>query len=165
MSTMRAIDTTPSSNRFRAGQGQLDLARRRLLRFLDEDPHDHDAPTHGCHVQRSRNSTATLQPHFPQPALQMLDMRLTHTLQTLFFNQLRDTRQPRPHVFRQGIDLRLDGFVQGLDRPAHILVYQKRYTKLPCGLSSITATRWSRNRPWGGKVPAIFGPSADERAG
>jgi len=55
----------------------------------------------------------------------MLDMRLAHAFQTLVLDELRDTREPRPHVFGQGLNLRIDGFIEGLDRPAHILTIPK----------------------------------------
>src|ERR1039458_8392263 len=97
---MRAIATPPSLNRFRPRQGHVNLAPRRLFRFLHEDPDNHHAPANGPHVQRSRNSAPALQPRFPQASLNVLHVRLTHALQTLLLDELRDTRQPRPHVFR-----------------------------------------------------------------
>ena len=39
MTDIRAKGPPPSLDRFRAGQGQLDLASWRLLRFFHEDPH------------------------------------------------------------------------------------------------------------------------------
>jgi hypothetical protein len=57
----------------------------------------------------------------------MLDVRFAHSLQTLFLDELREAREPRPHVFRQGLDLRVNGFIRGLDRPTHVLIYQKRH--------------------------------------
>ena len=57
----------------------------------------------------------------------MFDVRFAHPLQTLFLDELRDPRKPRPHVFRQGLDLGVNGFIRGLDRPTHVLIYQKRH--------------------------------------
>ena len=49
-SDMRAIATPPSSNRFRAEQGQIDLTPRRFLRLLHEYAHDDHPPAHGRHI-------------------------------------------------------------------------------------------------------------------
>src|SRR5216683_96716 len=62
----------------------------------------------------------------------MLHVRLAYTLQTLFRDEQRDPREPRPHILGQGLDLRVNGLVQGLDRPVHISVYQKRYILKSC---------------------------------
>src|SRR5437867_8572725 len=57
-----------SDNRFRTEQAQVNFAPRRFLCFLHEDPLDHHAPAHGCHIQGPRNSTTAFQPHFPEAA-------------------------------------------------------------------------------------------------
>lgn len=44
-----------------------------------------------------------------------------YTLQAVLFDKLRDACQPRSHVRGQGLDPCVNGFVQGLDRPAHAL--------------------------------------------
>src|SRR5271165_2892211 len=58
----------------------------------------------------------------------MLDVRLAHMLQTLFLDELRDSCKPSSHVFRQCLDLRIDNLIQGLYRPRHTSIYQKRYS-------------------------------------
>src|SRR5215471_7683667 len=116
-SAMRAIAIPPSFNRFRAVQRQLDLAPRRFFRLLHEDANDHNATTGSRHIQRPRDSAATLQPHFPDAALEMLHVRLSHTLQTLVLDELRYPSKPRPHVLGQRLDLSVNGSAQGLDRP------------------------------------------------
>ncbi len=46
-------------------------------------------------------------------------------LETLHLDKTRDTCQPRPHLYRQGFDLRLDLLVESLNYPGHGSVYQK----------------------------------------
>src|SRR3989442_993158 len=58
-------------------------------------------------------------------------VRFAHTLQILFLDELCDVRELRPHVLRQGLDLCVNGFIQGLDRPSHVSIYQKRYSRGP----------------------------------
>src|SRR5271157_4339057 len=128
ISDMRAIRFPPSSDQLSAGQGKIYVAPRRFLRFLYEYPHDHHAPARRRHVQRPRNSAPALKSHFPKAALYMFDVRLAHMLQTLFLDELRYSCKPGSHVFRQGLDLCIDNFIQSLNRPRHILLYQKRYS-------------------------------------
>src|SRR5271157_635913 len=47
--------------------------------------------------------------------------------QTHFLDEPRDTREPRSHVFGQGLDLCINSFIEGLDSPTHILIHQERY--------------------------------------
>jgi len=134
MSDIRATVKPPSLNRFRAGQGQIDLASWCLLRFFHEDPHNYNSPASGRYIQRPRNPTATLETHFPQATFNVLNVRLAYMFETHCLNQIGDPRQPCPHVCRQCFDPRINRFIQSLDRPSHLLVYQKRYK---CGIQYI----------------------------
>lgn len=77
----------------------------------------------------------------------MLHMRLTDTLEAPVFNELRNPRKPGAHVRRQSLDLSVNGFVERLDRPSHLLIYQKRYEYGSPGFNSKNAERVATSPP------------------
>src|SRR5436190_12943005 len=66
----------------------------------------------------------------------MLHVRLAHTLQILFLDELCDAREPCPHVLRQGLDLCANGFIQGLDRPSHVFNIPKKILALATSIQN-----------------------------
>jgi hypothetical protein len=65
--------------------------------------------------------------HFPQPAFQVLDMRLMHCVQTVSLNQLYDSQKSLANIGRQLIKLALNSSVQDFNLPSHARsIYQKR---------------------------------------
>src|SRR5271157_2988627 len=126
MSDMRAIATPPSLNRFRTKQGQLYPSRGVFSVFF----------TNTLTVTTRRPTTVTysareipLRP-FSRISHKRPSMCLTCgslIFQTHFLDEPRDTREPRSHVFGQGLDLCINSFIEGLDSPTHILIHQERY--------------------------------------
>src|ERR1039457_5991914 len=116
--------------------GQLDLAIWRPLRFLNEDAHNHDTPTCGRNIKGPPNTVPALQPHFPQRAAHVLDVRLSNPFQAELFTQARYVDETGLHIGGQLVQLRIHNVVQGFYRPRHCGLLQ--YSVFAIGQSAST---------------------------
>src|SRR5437016_853690 len=121
-SAMRAIAIPPSPNCLRACERH------------------HPAPN-TRHIERPRYAAAALQPNLPKAAFNVFHVRLAHALQIFFLDEPCNAREPCPHVFGQRLDLRIDGFVESLNRPAHTSIYQKGYNQIQEFMRSVLPVR------------------------
>ena len=87
--------------------------------LLDEDVNDDNPPVSHRYVGRTSDSVFTLETHFPERTLQMLDVRFANLVKSFKFNKAHDTLETRPELFGQVIKLSLYRFVQERDSPIH----------------------------------------------
>ena len=87
-----------------------------LARLLDEHSYHHHASLTGRHVEGARYSVAPRRAHFPDGTPEVLDVWFADAFQSNRRDELADTREPGAHVRGQGVELTVDGVVQGLDR-------------------------------------------------
>jgi hypothetical protein len=70
-----------------------------------------------------------LHAHLPKLAFQVLDVRFTHSAETMCLDELRDAQKTLPYVLGQGVELFDHPTVENLDVPGHDREY---ISKLRC---------------------------------
>ena len=97
---------------------------RRLLRFLHEHSHDHDALWMAGDVEGASDAARPLQPHLPQLALDVINVEMANSLETVALDQRPNAHEVRPLLFGKLCEL-LGGRGRELDSP-HLLLYSKK---------------------------------------
>jgi hypothetical protein len=105
-----------------ARERDVDFSPRGLLCLLHKGA-DHNEPLPICReIDGARNTVPPSHPYFPEPPLQMVNMRLRHFLRTKVFEHLCNTQEVGIHVSREALQLCFS-LVSNIYVPAHKLLY------------------------------------------